>query len=248
MAKKYYWLKLKENFFTAKEIKKLRHIAGGDTYTVIYLKMMLLSLQDEGRLFFDGIEDNFSDELALELDEDPENVKVTLVYLQKLGLLEEKSENEAFLTRVPEAIGKETDKAEIMRRIRAQRAGIGNNVTKALPNCYTEIDIDIEKDIEKEKKSRRFTPPTPEEVRAYATEKGYNIDADRFVDFYQMKDWMVGKNKMKDWRAAVRTWVKRDKEEKKVKTAPSNSMSHSYTEDEWAELRRRAKEGAIGKQ
>ena len=91
-------------------------------------------------------------------------------------------------------------------------------------------------------KSRRFTPPTPEEVRAYATEKGYNIDADRFVDFYQMKDWMVGKNKMKDWRAAVRTWVKRDKEEKKVKTAPSNSMSHSYTEDEWAELRRRAKE------
>ena len=91
-------------------------------------------------------------------------------------------------------------------------------------------------------KRGRFTPPTPEEVRAYATEKGYNIDADRFVDFYQMKDWMVGKNKMKDWRAAVRTWVKRDKEETKVKTAPSNSMSHSYTEDEWAELRRRAKE------
>lgn len=216
MAKKYYWLKLKENFFTAKEIKKLRHIAGGDTYTVIYLKMMLLSLQDEGRLFFDGIEDNFSDELALELDEDPENVKVTLVYLQKLGLLEEKSENEAFLTRVPEAIGKETDKAEIMRRIRAQRAGIGNNVTKALPNCYTEIDIEKDIDIEKEKRRTRFAPPTIEEVKAYIEEKNYPVDPEAFMDFYESVGWKVGNKSMKDWRAAVRTWARREKPEKKA--------------------------------
>ena len=147
MAKKYYWLKLKENFFTAKEIKKLRHIAGGDTYTVIYLKMMLLSLQDEGKLYFDGIEDSFSDELALELDEDPDNVKVTLMYLQKLGLLVETNETEAFLTQVPESIGKETDKAELMRKLRASRA-IGNNVTELLPDCYTDIDINKEKKID----------------------------------------------------------------------------------------------------
>ena len=243
MAKKYYWLKLKENFFTAKEIKKLRHIAGGDTYTVIYLKLMLLSLQDEGKLFFDGIEDTFSEELALELDEDPDNVKVTLMYLQKLGLLEETSGTEAFLTQVPEAIGKETDKAGIMRRIRAERA-IGNNVTNALPDRYTEIDIEKEKDIDIEKKRRRFTPPSQAEVQEYITENGYQVDAGAFIDFYQMKDWMVGKNKMKDWKAAVRNWHRRDTEKKpaKVKTAPSDSMSHHYTEEQRAELRRRAKE------
>lgn len=163
MSKKYYWLKLKENFFNSKEIKKLRHIAGGDTYTVIYLKLMLLSLQDEGKLYFEGIEDNFSDELALELDEDPENVSVTLTYLNKLGLLSVVSETEAFLPRVPEAIGAETDKAEYMRRLREKQKN-GNNVTNALPdvtnelppvtnalpNCYREIEIEIEKDIEKE--------------------------------------------------------------------------------------------------
>lgn len=239
MAKKYYWLKLKENFFGEKEVKKLRRIAGGDTYTVIYLKLMLLSLQDEGKLLFDGIEETFAEELALELDEDPENVKVTLVYLQRLGLLEEINEKEAFLTQVPEAIGQETDKAAIMRRLRARQSMlIGNNVTEALPDHYT--DIDIEKDIEIDKKSRRFTPPSHDDVAAYITEKGYRMDADAFIDFYECKDWMVGKNKMKDWKAAVRNWARRDQERTpgmKLKTAPSEQ--HYYDKDE---LRRRAKE------
>jgi predicted phage replisome organizer len=68
MAKVYYWLKLNKDFFKGKEIKKLRKIAGGDTYTIIYLKLQLLSLKDEGKLYFDGIEETFAEELALELD------------------------------------------------------------------------------------------------------------------------------------------------------------------------------------
>ena len=59
----------------------------------------------------------------------------------------------------------------------------------------------------------RFAPPTPEEVSAYCLEKGYNIDAERFVNFYEAKGWMIGKNKMKDWKAAVRTWVSKDRKE-----------------------------------
>ena len=74
MAKKYYWLKLKNNFFmSAKNKKILRKIAGGDTYTIIYLKMQLYSLEDDGKLYFDGIEENFVEEMALKIDEDPEN-------------------------------------------------------------------------------------------------------------------------------------------------------------------------------
>ena len=74
MAKKYYWLKLMNDFFTLLKIKKLRRIAGGDTYTIIYLKMQLLSLKHNGKLFFEGIEDNFAEEISLTIDEDPENV------------------------------------------------------------------------------------------------------------------------------------------------------------------------------
>ena len=60
------------------------------------------------------------------------------------------------------------------------------------------------------REGKRFTPPTVEEVREYCREKGYTIDPERFVVFYTSNGWMVGKSKMKDWKAAVRTWVKRD--------------------------------------
>lgn len=56
----------------------------------------------------------------------------------------------------------------------------------------------------------RFTPPTLEEIKTYCTERNNNVDPQRFYDFYASKGWMVGKNKMKDWQAAVRTWEKSD--------------------------------------
>lgn len=59
--------------------------------------------------------------------------------------------------------------------------------------------------------STRFTPPTPEEVTVYAKEHGYQVDGQRFCDFYASKGWKVGTTPMKDWKAAVRNWATRDK-------------------------------------
>nr|DAM83914.1 MAG TPA: hypothetical protein [Caudoviricetes sp.] len=64
-------------------------------------------------------------------------------------------------------------------------------------------------------RAKRFTPPTLDDVSAYIRERGSNVDAQRFLDFYTAKGWMVGKNRMKDWKAAVRTWEKRDSEQNK---------------------------------
>lgn len=64
----------------------------------------------------------------------------------------------------------------------------------------------------------RFTPPSVEEVRAYCLERNNGIDADEFVDFYTSKGWKIGKETMKDWKAAVRTWEKRRRE-----TAPAKA-------------------------
>lgn len=86
MKKKYYWLKLKSDFFTSRAMKKLRKIAGGDTYTVIYLKLQLLSLKDEGLLYYEGVEPTFYEEMALALDEDTENIKNTIETLIDIGL------------------------------------------------------------------------------------------------------------------------------------------------------------------
>ena len=62
------------------------------------------------------------------------------------------------------------------------------------------------------KGSSRFQKPTIEEIRQYCLEKGYNVDAEQFYNFYESKGWVVGKSPMKNWRAAVSTWNKREKE------------------------------------
>lgn len=64
-------------------------------------------------------------------------------------------------------------------------------------------------------KERRFIPPSVEEVEQYCIERSNNIDAQSFIDFYESKGWMIGKNKMKDWKAAVRTWERSRKQENK---------------------------------
>lgn len=94
-------------------------------------------------------------------------------------------------------------------------------VAKRLPNgCQTvaadkirEEEIREDKIIKEksiEKKSVRFTPPSIEEVRTYCLERKNGINAEQFIDFYTSKGWKIGKETMKDWKAAVRTWERRD--------------------------------------
>ena len=111
-----YWLKLHKDFFSQKHIKKLRKMAGGDTYTIIYLKMQLLSLQNQGRILYDGVEETLEEELALELDEEVENVKMTLLYLQSQRLVEFIQSDEISLSEVEQNILSESKSAERVRK------------------------------------------------------------------------------------------------------------------------------------
>lgn len=88
-------------------------------------------------------------------------------------------------------------------------------------------------------KSKRFTPPTVEEVSSYCKESGYSIDAQRFVDFYASKGWMVGKNKMSDWRAAVRNWFNRDRKDAPANPAPTPRTGSSWMDEVMESYRRR---------
>ena len=124
---KYYWLKLKDDFFRKKEIKKLRRIAGGDTYTIIYLKLQLMSLEHEGKILFEHVEDTLSDEISLAIDEDNENVAVTLAFLEKNHLIELVETDEYILPKVLTCIGSESESAERVRKYRAKRKTEGIN-------------------------------------------------------------------------------------------------------------------------
>lgn len=181
--KKYYWLKLMKDFFTQPKIKKLRRIAGGDTYTIIYLKLQLLSIDNNAVLEYQEIENDFIEEMALTIDEDVENVKVTINYLMAQGMLEKVDDHHYILVETLKSIGSETSKAELMRKKRGIEKEIvknGNNVTKVLPdvtnalptryqsvtevlptvtNCYTEIEkekeLELKKELESEKKKEK---------------------------------------------------------------------------------------------
>ena len=143
--KRYYWIQLAQDFFKSKEMKLLRKIAGGDTHTIIYLKMMLISLEDGGHIYYDGLADNLAEEIALVIDENVEDIKITLIFLESKGLLTKINDRDYFLEQVPEMVGSETAST---RRSRKHRELRGLHCNTIATTCN--VDIDIEKDIDTE--------------------------------------------------------------------------------------------------
>ena len=146
--KRYYWIQLAQDFFKSKEMKLLRKIAGGDTHTIIYLKMMLISLEDGGHIYYDGLADNLAEEIALVIDENVEDIKITLIFLESKGLLTRNSDRDYFLEQVPEMVGSETAST---RRSRKHRELTALHCNTIATTCNGDIDIEIDIDTEIDK-------------------------------------------------------------------------------------------------
>ena len=154
-TKRYWWLKLREDFFTQTPIKKLRKVAGGDTYTIIYLKMQLISLREDGVITFENVEDSFESELALRLDESTEDVQMTVAFLRAHRLLEEISGNGHMLPEAVKNVDSESDSAARMRNLRernredsSQCDGIASLSAHNVVTCDTEKEKELELDID----------------------------------------------------------------------------------------------------
>ena len=190
--KKYFWLKLKEDFFRQKEIKKLRKIAGGDTYTIIYLKMQLLSLKNEGFLFYEGTEETLEEQLALEIDEDLDNVKVTMIFLFNNKLMEKMEDDEFFMHKASECIGKEGKSAERVRKHRERQSleeqrgqttlQCNAQVTKSNTETETEQETEIEQELEQQHTEiekilkNNFVNEDIEAIRKYCVENNVVVN------------------------------------------------------------------------
>ena len=159
-SKMYWWIKLQEDFSDTKEMKKLRRIAGGAVYQLIYLKMQLIAMKNCGRIYFDGIEETFADEIALTLDETPEDVQATLVLLERMGLVKKMSDDTIYLPEAEKNTGSETKwagkKRDYRRAVAAKKAKAieekkttkEDNVRSMSSTCPTEIELEIELDKE----------------------------------------------------------------------------------------------------
>ncbi len=95
-----------------------------------------------------------------------------------------------------------------------------------------EKEIEIENECYIARTRTRFVPPTLDEVIAYCQERGNSVDAERFVSFYESNGWKVGKNPMKDWRAAVRTWERDNRPQAKTQTKSFADIWREMSDDE----------------
>ena len=158
-GKRYYWLRLYADFFGSMRIKKLRKMAGGDTYVIIYLKMQLKAMKTDGVIRWKGVEPNIVDELALDLDEEPDNVRVTLAYLIQCGLVETEDNLNLFIPYAVENVGSESSSTQRVRDFRARQKALQCNTdvtnVKRIGNVEKEIEIELDtRDIDREREEK----------------------------------------------------------------------------------------------
>lgn len=240
MAKRYYWLKLPENFFDDDTAQYIEEQENGSAYLLFYLKLCCKSLRAGGSLFR-IVGETFlpydANALARLTNTDVDTVRCAVDLFCQFGIMTVLDTGEIFINQVAEMTGTETDNARRTRETRARQKLSCDNVTNSCDNvthdcynvatmsqrCNTDkelyLDPDLDPDLNPEadvdgpkskKTQKRFEKPAPEEIRAYCEEKGLTIDPEMFYDYYEANGWKVGKNPMKSWKATLRNWSRRE--------------------------------------
>lgn len=219
--KKYYYLRLKDNFFDSDELKILESMKDGYLYSNILLKLYLRSLKNDGKLVINERIPYSADMLASVTGHQVGTIKQALSVFKDLGLIDVLDNGAIYMLDIQNFIGKGSSEAdrkrEYRQRIETDRTNVQTNLRQISDKSTPEIEIELEKDIEIEKeihssakstttKRKRFEKPTLSQITQYCLERNNNVNAEQFYDYYESNGWKVGKNAMKDWKACVRTW------------------------------------------
>lgn len=219
--KKYYYLRLKDNFFDSDELKILESMKDGYLYSNILLKLYLRSLKNNGKLVVNERIPYSADMLASVTGHQVGTIKQALSIFKDLGLIDVLDNGAIYMLDIQNFIGKGSSEAdrkrEYRQRIETDRTNVQTNLRQISDKSTPEIEIELEKDIEIEKeihssakstttKRKRFEKPTLSQITQYCLERNNNVNAEQFYDYYESNGWKVGKNSMKDWKACVRTW------------------------------------------
>ena len=238
MAKKYYWLKLQKDFFKRHDIRIIESMQNGKDYILFYLKLLVESVGHEGELRFSDTIPYSNEMLATITDTNIDIVRSALDIFKELKMIEVLDDATIYMAEIEKMIGSETEWAEKKRKFRKSNQLLTERTmsTQCPLNVRQEIEIDIEKDIEIDKKKKGcMKHPSVSDIEDYIKEKSYNVDAQQFYDYYESNGWKVGKNPMKDWKATVRGWNTRNASIK-PKTTKNSMMQNDYNFDELERL------------
>ena len=239
------WIKLSTGIFDNRKIRQIENMPDGDALVVIWLKLLILAgeINDGGCVYFTK-DIPFTDQLlATQFNRPLSTVQLALSTFQRFEMIEIVND----LIRVSNwEKYQNVDGLDKVREQNRLRQSAWRERQKLLPNVTDNVTVTQDTAIDKNKKeseikekdievkTKRFVPPTVDEVRAYCAERKNSVNAERFVDFYQAKGWKVGNNSMKDWRACVRTWEQRDKatDYQGKKVTAQQYEQREYTEEE----------------
>ena len=184
--RKYYWLKLKEDFFEEKQIKYLRSLPDGDKLVIAYLKMQLKSLKTEGFIQYDRVLPSNIEELSMILDEDINIVTLMVKALQQVKAVEILDDGSFYMIAMQDLIGKEGSSAERMRRFREKE----KNIPSLCDANVTNSDVEIEKEIEIEKDKDIYLSNYKEENEEPKSEfcKQFYEDIEKFHKIISKED------------------------------------------------------------
>lgn len=213
------------------KVKALRRKFSHTGYAVWNYLLETLTDNDYFEITWDEINIEL---LAADYDVSVEELTEIVEYCVKIRLLQLENNvlrSDAHQNRFRELLDNRVKKSEAGKKGMAKRWGQNDNsviendnsVITPLQKTITEnnkvkeskvkeskVNNNIDRESKKAETAKRFTPPSIEEVKSYISEKEYSVDAESFVAFYSSKNWFVGKNKMKDWHAAIVTWEKRN--------------------------------------
>ena len=220
--KKYYYLRLKDNFFDGDELKILESMKDGYLYSNILLKLYLRSLKNDGKLVVNDRIPYNAEMLASVTGHQIGTIKQALSIFKDLGLIDVLENGAIYMLDIQNFIGRGSSEAdrkrEYRQRIETDRTNVQTKVREISEKSPPEIELELKKEIKIEKeidssastttKRKRFEKPTLSEIEQYCIERKNNVNAEQFFDYYESNGWKVGKNSMKNWQAAVRTWEK----------------------------------------
>lgn len=208
--KKYYWLKLKRDFFKRHDIRIIEEMPNGKDYILFYLKLLLESVDHEGELRFSDTIPYNEQMLSVITNTNIDIVRSAMRVFSDLKMVELFDDQTIYMCEVQKLVGSESTAAERVRKHREKRKMLQCNTDET--KCNIEIEIYKEKEPNKEKKGeeakrKRFTPPTLEEIETYCRERQNDVDPKKFYDYFTASDWVDSRGqKVKSWKQKVITW------------------------------------------
>lgn len=235
------WFKHQSDARNSLKLRKVRRKYGADGYAIYWFCLEAIAYDvNKDNLTFELKED--AETIGFELSIQERRVSEIMLYMVEIGLFETSS-NMITCMKLAESIDKSMTNSPKMRKwLETKSVMTPSDDVMALPDAVKTC-AELEKEKEKEKKvTKRFAPPSQKEVLEYMTERGYPYpqEAESFVDYYSSNGWKVGKNPMKDWKAATRNWTKKLTKKSPVTSQAQNNISHEEAIQREIEALRRA--------